>query len=592
MNARHHAWLSVLAVFALAAAGCGGGDDDSADEATPTTERELEQVPSDLNQTSDDDADGTADEAEPDEAEPDEAPVTTDSDTDDEPTAAGPVQGGTLVIATQVLPSHFNGNIASGTGPNTPGAQLFASPLRFDGEWNPLPYLADSWEFGDDGLSLTLNLNPDATFHDGEPVESHDIAFSIEMNKANHPFKPMFGAVTEVDTSDPHTAVLHLANPHPAILVALSPALLPVFPEHVYGDVENIRDCTCNNTPGELVGSGPFTLEEFDTTNQVIRMAANESFFLGRPNVDELVIAVRPAANELLTEMENGEIHIGNVQGVADLERATGADALTVTPQGLEGIGAVVSMQYNLEDEVLSSKEVRQAINYAMDKDFILNELHGGLPVRAKSPIHPASPYYDDSVEGYDYDPAKSAELLDAAGYPAGDDGSRGITLTIDWIPTADDYQSVLAEYAKSALAEVGIELELRASPDFPTYLGYLASRDYDITMQILFMWADPVIGVHRSFLEANIVEVPFANNSAYINADLEAQLAAAGAELDLAARVAAYADIQATLVDDAPFHWIETLPTNTVYNTAAVQNPPLTIWGVMSPLDEVWLAE
>ena len=418
------------------------------------------------------------------------------------------------------------------------------------------------------------------------------MAFSIAMNQENHPFKPMFAAVTDVDTTDPNVAVINLANPHPAILIAMSPGLLPIFPEHVYGEVENIRDCTCNNTPGELVGSGPFTLSEYDSTNRIIRVEANEDFFLGRPYVDEVAFVTRPTGNETLTEMENGDIHIANVQGVADLERARGIDSLTVTPQGLEGIGAVVSMQFNLEDEVLANKEVRQAIAYAIDKGFIIDELHGGLPFRAKSPIHPGSPYYDDSIEGYEFDPAKAAELLDAAGFPADGDGNRGIALTMDWIPTAEDYQSVIAEYSKAALSDVGIDLELRASPDFPTWGGYIAPRDYDITMNILFMWADPIIGVHRSFLEANIVPVAFANNSAYINPELEAMMEAAGTEQDLDARIAAYAEIQAVLAEDVPFHWLETLPTNSVYNTAAVQNPPLTIWGTMSPLHEVWIAQ
>ena len=311
---------------------------------------------------------------------------------------------------------------------------------------------------------------------------------------------------------------------------------------------------------------------------------------VGRPHVDELIIAVRPAANELLTEMENGEIHIGNVQGVADLERASGIDSLTVTPRGYEGIGAVVSLQFNLENEILSNKLVRQAIAYSIDKDFIINELHSGLPFRAKSPIHPGSPYYDDSIEGYEFDLDRANELLDEAGFPADGDGDRGISLRIDAIPTADDYQSVLSEYIKSALDEVGIDVEVRASPDFPTWIGYLAGREYDMTMQILFMWADPIIGVHRSFLEANIQPIPFANNSAYINPELEAKMNAAGAEQDFEARVAAYAEIQAELADDLPFHWIETLPTNMVYITDSVNNPPLTIWGLMSPMHEVWL--
>jgi len=576
MRHRLRLWLALLAAFALLAAACSDSDsDDSAggdDPAPATTEPALDTIPEDLSGTDDEPTETTA------------APATTAAPDD------GPVSGGTLVVAQQTMPSHFNGNIASGTPPNTGGAQLFASLLLFDGEWNALPYLAESWEFSDDALTLTIKIRDDAVFHDGEPIESHDVAFSLNMAKDNHPFTPMFGSVTSVDTPDPTTVVINLSQPHPAILIAFGPGLLKIFPEHVYGDVENIRDCTCNSQPGELVGSGPFTLEEFDTTNGIVRMAAFEDFFLGRPYVDELILAVRPSVNETLTEMENGEIHVANAQGVADLDRATGIDSLTVTPRGLEGIGAVVSLQFNLENEILGNKLVRQAIAYAIDKDFIINELHSGLPFRAKSPIHPGSPYYDDSIEGYEFDLARANELLDEAGFPADGDGDRGISLRIDAIPTADDYQSVLSEYIKSALDEVGIDVEVRASPDFGTWAGYLAGREYDMTMQILFMWADPIIGVHRSFLEANIQPIPFANNSAYINPELEAKMNVAGAEQDFDARVEAYAEIQAELADDLPFHWIETLPTNSVYITDLVNNPPLTIWGTMSPMHEVWL--
>ena len=572
-----------LLAFAMIAAACSGSDSASGDDGdtSVTTAAEPEAIPTPTNESSDDDG---------------------GDDGEDEPVQEVR-QGGTLVVANQTAASaSLIGNTGSGTGIGYPSAQLFASPLLFDENYQPQPYLADSWSFADDGLSLTLNLNPDAVFHDGVPVKSSDVAFSIRMNQALHPFKPMFAPVESVDTPDDNTAVLNLSAPHPALLIAMSPALLPIVPEHVYGEAfegasaednyASFRGFAGMTDPDVLVGSGPFSLTEFDASTGLVRMAAFEDFFLGRANVDEIVIQIIQDPNTTLVALEAEEVHIANLQGVADLERANGIDLLTVTPQGGEGIGAVVSMQYNLEDEVLQDKNVRKALAYAIDTDFIVNTLHAGLPFRAKSPIHPGSPFYDDSVEGYDLDLAKAGELLDAAGYEADGDGNRGLTLTMDYIPTAQDYQKNLAEYIKSALGEIGVEIEIRASPDFPTYLGYLAPRNYDLTMQILFMWADPVIGVHRSFQEANIVPVPFANNSAYINPEVEAILDEAGQTIDVAARTALYAEAQAALADDLPFYWIETLPTNTVYNTAKVQNPPLTIWGAMSPMHEVWIAE
>ena len=87
-------------------------------------------------------------------------------------------QGGELVIVTGENPRHLNPAVQSGLGTAMPGTQIFASPLRIDENWDLHPYLAESWAWADDGLSLTLNLVSNAKFHDGMPVTSADVAFS------------------------------------------------------------------------------------------------------------------------------------------------------------------------------------------------------------------------------------------------------------------------------------------------------------------------------------------------------------------------------------------------------------------------------
>src|SRR5690625_4934583 len=114
-----------------------------------------------------------------------------------------------------------------------PASQLFASLLRYDDEWNPQPYLATDWEWVDDGLGLQLSLQENAVFHDGEPITSEDVAFSIMAAKANHPFKSMFEAVESVETPDPHTAVLRLRRSYPGLLIALSPDPRPRLRSHI-----------------------------------------------------------------------------------------------------------------------------------------------------------------------------------------------------------------------------------------------------------------------------------------------------------------------------------------------------------------------
>ena len=177
-------------------------------------------------------------------------------------------RGGTLVFGTTQSPRHLNGAVQSGIATALPGTQLFASPLRFDDKWNPQPYLAESWKLADDGKSLTLNLRKNALFHDGKPVTSEDVAFSIMAIKANHPFQTMMGPVEKVETPDPHTAVVRMSTPHPAIVLAMSPALCPILPKHVYGDGQDLKNHPRNSK--DVVGSGPYKFVEFTPGQRVV----------------------------------------------------------------------------------------------------------------------------------------------------------------------------------------------------------------------------------------------------------------------------------------------------------------------------------
>ena len=169
--------------------------------------------------------------------------------------------GGTLVIVQSQVPRHFNPAVQSGIATMSPGAQIFAMLVRADENWKIHPYLAESWKVADDGLSVTFKLRKDAKFHDGKPITSEDVAFSVATQKANHPFKTSLGAVSGVDTPDPQTAIVRLKHPHPALLLAMSTSILPIIPKHIYGDGQNPKTHPRNGK--DVVGSGPFKLKEY-----------------------------------------------------------------------------------------------------------------------------------------------------------------------------------------------------------------------------------------------------------------------------------------------------------------------------------------
>ncbi len=500
--------------------------------------------------------------------------------------AAAPVhsEGGTLVIVSSEVPRHLNGAVQSGVATAVPSSQIFASPLRYDEDWTPQPYLAESWEVAEDGLSVTLNLVQNATFHDGQPITSEDVAFSIMTIKENHPFKTMFAPVETIETPDAHTAIIRLSQPHPALLLALSPALAPIIPKHVYGDGQDVKSHPANSAP---VGSGPFMLTEFTAAEAVV-MKKNPNFFIkGRPKLDEIIIRIIQDPSAILIAMENGEGDMYPfVAGSQEIRRLQKVDALEITDQGYAGIGPINWLAFNTKSDKLSDVRVRQAIAYATDRDFITKALHRGVSTPQRGPIIESSPFFDDSIAAYDVDLDKAKALMAEAGF--GD----GMELTIDFIPGPKEQQQSIAEYLKSQLKKIGIDLTVRSAPDFPTWAGRVSSYDFELTMDSVFNWGDPVIGVHRTYLSSNIIPgVIWSNTQQYSNPRVDELLAQAAVELDQDKRKALYGEFQQIVGQDLPIYWINASPYHTAYSKK-IKNPPLGIWGTMHPMDMVELAD
>jgi peptide/nickel transport system substrate-binding protein len=493
-------------------------------------------------------------------------------------------EGGTLVIASSQVPRHLNGAVQSGIATAVPSTQIFASPMRYDENWEPQPYLAKSWEVSEDGLSVTLHLVDNATFHDGKPVTSEDVAFSIMTIKENHPFKSMFAPVEAIETPDPLTAVIKLSQPHPALLLAMSPALAPILPKHIYGDGQDIKSHPANSAP---VGSGPFMLEEF-TAGEAIVLKKNPNFFIeGRPKLDEIIIRIIKDPSALLIAMENGEADIYPfMAGAQEINRLSKVDGLEVTAEGYAAVGPINWLAFNTESSKLSDVRVRQAIGYAIDRDFITKALHRGVSTPQRGPIIESSPFFDPSIEAYDVDLDKANALMADAGF--GD----GMELTIDYIPGPKEQQQSVAEYMKSQLKKIGIDVTVRAAPDFPTWAGRVGGHDFELSMDVVFNWGDPVIGVHRTYLSDNIVKgVIWSNTQSYANPKVDDLLNAAAVELDMDKRKALYAEFQQIVAQDLPIYWINATPYHTAYS-AKLSNPPKGIWGTMHPMDMVEITE
>jgi peptide/nickel transport system substrate-binding protein len=395
----------------------------------------------------------------------------------------------------------------------------------------------------------------------------------------------MLGPVEKVDTPDAHTAIVRMSEPHPAIVLAMSPALCPILPKHIYGDGKDLKTHPRNSA--DLVGSGPFKLVEFKSGQRIVVERFDKFFLPGKPYLDRVVFNIAPDTSSLMLGLERGDLHMMPFITVAsDLRRLKDDKNMVLTSRGYEGIGPMNWLAFNLEKKPLSDLAVRKAISHAIDKKFITKALMGGFATVSDGPLVPSSPFAVTDLTQYPVDLKKAAALLDEAGYKANADGER-FKLTVDYLPNTDDQQKTVAEYLRSQLKKIGITIEVRTSADFPSWAKRIASHDFDMTMDVVFNWGDPIIGVHRTYLSTNIKPIVWTNTQSYKNPKVDELLNTAGGILDPVKRKAYYATFQKIVTDEVPIAFINVLPYHTAFSKK-IDGLPTSIWGPMSPYDEV----
>ncbi len=496
-----------------------------------------------------------------------------------------------MIMDVASQPSVLYSGVQSGTAAALPSAELFASPVLLSRSFTPKPYLASSWTYSADKLHLTLNLVHNATFTNGSPVTSQDIAFSISAIEKYHPFgKELFGDVTSVDTPNQFTAVINLSHPDPSLFIALSPPFCPILPESVYGSSPNLLKDT--QLAQNVVGSGPFKLVSY-TAGQTIVMKKNPHFFIpGEPKLNEIIINNSPSAVSTELALQNGSVQMapGFVSPTALKQMSSDHNLVISNESSYGGIGGINWLEYNLKNPILSKLSVRQAIADAINRQGAVNLLFG-YGQATGSPIYPTSPYYQ-ADPNMSYSPSKAIQLLNAAGYKPGPNGVR-FTLDLTVSPgSAPEYGSELANLIKADLGAVGIGINIQTYPDAVSWGQAVSHYNYALDINNYDNWGDPSIGVSRAFVCSNIRPgILFANMTQYCNPQVDQLFAQAATATSQAAAKVAYGKVQTILAQQLPVDVLTTVELVNVYSTKVV-NPPNGVWGAFSPMLTTYLAK
>ena len=439
--------------------------------------------------------------------------------------------------------------------------QIYEGLCTYDWEQNPQPNLAKSWVVAPDGKTITFKLQDGVTFHNGKPFTSADVQYSyMEVLKKVHPTAPVLLAeVVAVETPDPLTAVLKLTNPAPYLMKALAARDLPIICKALFDGTDPSQNPTANKP----IGTGPFKFVSWDRGSSV-RLDRNENYWKpGLPYLNRIVARFIPDAATRSAAMETGEAHFAGYSAVnyADLARMKTNPILALETRGYEMTPALSVLELNEKHPFLGKKPVRQAIAYAIDRKFILDNVMFGYGKPATGPLSrkfAAVGLYTDDTRKYDVPDrlAIANKLLDEAGAPRKDGGMR-FALNLE-VNSFGEQWLRQAEYLKQALAQVGIDVTLR-SEDTATWLRRVyTDYAFDINEPFLSQGVDPSFGLNKQYLTSQIRKgVTFVNSSQYSNPELDTLLIAAMREQDATKRAAMYKTAQQTLAEDSPLIWL-----------------------------------
>lgn len=382
----------------------------------------------------------------------------------------------------------------------TPGLSLtmlsYDSLMQIDTDGTPQPWLATSVQASDDGTTYTVELDETATWHDGEPLDAEDVAFSVDYYQNGPPgrFQTALRLVESVTVEDEQTLTLDLSELSPSFELRTL-ADVPILPEHIWSDIEDPDTAPFNEQTN--VGSGPYQLVDSQPGTSYT-FEAYEDYFRGDPKVDQIVAIQFADDAGAIAALRSGEVdtlmRTISPEQISSLEGQGGLEVLQAPEY------ATTLLAYDTQRAPFDDVEFRRALAQAIDVDLLVSDVYLDAAVPGNPGwVHPDSPYYNPDVT-LEHDPGAAAAALDAAGYSDSDgDGTReldGTAMDLELLVYGNNALRLrLAELLSTQMEAVGIGVTVAAvepqTVDDAVWPGYDVNqgRDYDMAV---FGWSAP----------------------------------------------------------------------------------------------------
>jgi peptide/nickel transport system substrate-binding protein len=321
------------------------------------------------------------------------------------------------------------------------------------------PRLSAGWQWLEGGQVLELSLRRGVSFHDGSQLDAATTAARLKEQFAKDPYAFTYRSVKRIQVKDELTLQIHLARPEALLL-------------------EDLADVAI--TKG-TIGTGPFVLDG-SLTEKGATLRRFDNYYQGQPGVERVEVKAYPSLRNAWSAMLRGEINMLHEVSREAAQFVESESSVRTYPMLRPYVNALF---FNVRHPILSRREVRQALNYAVDRDAIVRDVMAGRGERADGPVWKYHWAFSTAQKTYEYNPELARLMLDAAGFrrPAGGGDRMPSRFRFTCLMFGDDARfERMAVVLQKQLYDVGVDMQFEAVR-LRTLLDRFSSGDFDAVL-------------------------------------------------------------------------------------------------------------
>ena len=458
--------------------------------------------------------------------------------------------GGVLINAMSAEPSNLISMIAGDGASSAIASKIFNSLIRYDENLNFTSDIAESWKISSDQKTITFKIKKGLKWSDGMPLTSADVYFTWKLitdPKTRTPYASDYTLVSQAKTPNEHTFIVTYDDNYAPALDTW--ASLEILPAHILKN-EDINNTFFSRKP---TGSSFYKLGDW-VSGQQVNLVKSENGVLGVPHINKLTSRIIPDTSSQFLELSAGNIDLMNINPI-QYKRVFPAKPKLENKTSLykEMGNGYTYLGFNLKREPFDNKKVRQAINYAINKEEVIKGVLLGLGEPISSPYKPGTRWNNPTLKPYAYNPEKALGLLKEAGYQMSSENflvKDGKILEFEIITNQNKQREMTAVLIQRRLKEIGIKVSIRVIEWASFVNRFIKTGDFDV---VVLGWSLSLDPDQFNIWHSSQQGPGQFNFIGYKNEKVDMLLEKGRRELNLDKREKIYHEFSEYLLDDSP---------------------------------------